>query len=161
MAIETVKKPYEFLVRWDQDGKLVAAHVQWLYVSREDGVVVSAKESQAEPVAIGKMKTGFPVADILDDVTSDSLIAREDAEAARDDALNAKAAAEAERDSAMDRAAAAEAARASAITVAEQATASFEAASARAEAAEAELSALKSAAAARATQLAEDAAGLS
>lgn len=66
MAIETIKQPYEFLARWDQQGKLVGAHVQFRYVTMDGDKVVAEGTPGAEPVALNKGDPGFPLADILD-----------------------------------------------------------------------------------------------
>lgn len=62
--METSKHPYEFLVRWDQQGMLSGAHVIWRYVMRDGDVIVTESLSLAEPVAVG-LSGGFPLADIL------------------------------------------------------------------------------------------------
>ncbi|MBP2294245.1 hypothetical protein J2851_004034, partial [Azospirillum rugosum] len=39
--MKTEKHAYEFLVRWDRDGRLSGAHAQFRYVTRdEDGAVL-------------------------------------------------------------------------------------------------------------------------
>lgn len=72
MTLETIRTPYELLVRWE-DGKLKGAHIQWLYTTKdENDQVVASQVGQAEPVAVGKTQ-GFPLADILSKVQSDAL----------------------------------------------------------------------------------------
>jgi 16S rRNA G527 N7-methylase RsmG len=73
--MQAVKQPYELLVRWDQDGTLTGAHVQWRHVFKDDdGAIVGETVAAAEPVDIGAGK-GFPLADVLDAVQADSLVA--------------------------------------------------------------------------------------
>jgi uncharacterized membrane protein len=61
------QQPYEFLVRWDANGKLAGAHVQWM--------LDSGALSEAEPVEItkGKSPSAFPLADILSQIQTDAL----------------------------------------------------------------------------------------
>jgi len=73
--MQTAKHPYELLVRWDQDGTLTGAHVQWRHVFKDDdGAIVGEMIAAAEPVDVGAGK-GFPLADVLEEVQADSLVA--------------------------------------------------------------------------------------
>lgn len=67
MALTEERTPYEFLARWDRDGKLSAAHVAFRTVIKRDGAVVSEVAEGPQPVSIGK-GAGFPLADLLDQV---------------------------------------------------------------------------------------------
>lgn len=62
--------PYEFLVRWDANGKLQGAHVQWRHVIKDDaGAIVGESLSNAEPVG----ENGFPLDNILSQTQIDAL----------------------------------------------------------------------------------------
>ncbi|MFC5311314.1 hypothetical protein [Azospirillum rugosum] len=80
--MKTEKHAYEFLVRWDRDGRLSGAHAQFRYVTRdEDGAVLGEFIGAAEPVAVAGAD-GFPLSDILDQ-TLTAALAERDALAAR------------------------------------------------------------------------------
>lgn len=71
--MQTSRVPYELLFRWNTDGALVGAHVQWRYVIRdESGAVVSESVSVAQPVSVGAGE-GFPVADLLSEALQGAL----------------------------------------------------------------------------------------
>jgi hypothetical protein len=71
--MQTERQPYEPLVRWNQDGKLAGAHVQWrLVITDENGEIVGETVTTAEPVAMGQAN-GFPLEDILAKVQADAL----------------------------------------------------------------------------------------
>jgi hypothetical protein len=71
--MQTERQPYELLVRWNQDGKLAGAHVQWRFVTRDDeGNVLGEFIGPAEPVDIGQ-GNGFPLEDILAKAQADAL----------------------------------------------------------------------------------------
>ena len=71
--MQATKQPYELLVRWDQDGKLLGAHVLWRLVIRdEEGKIAGESVTGAEPVDIGGGK-GFPMQDILSRAQADAL----------------------------------------------------------------------------------------
>lgn len=74
MAITKTQQPYEFLVRFDKDGKLAGAHIQFrTFVIDEDGTtVLSEKVGDAQPVEMAG-QTGFPLADVLADVQAAAL----------------------------------------------------------------------------------------
>lgn len=76
------KHPYELLVRWDRDGKIGGAHVQWRYVIKDEdtGETVGETLTPAEPVAVASGK-GFPLQDILSRIHSDALIELSEAQA--------------------------------------------------------------------------------
>lgn len=61
--IET-KMPYEFLVRWDKEGKLSGEHVGFRTITKKDGVEIVDTVDPVMPVADG-LREGFPLADIL------------------------------------------------------------------------------------------------
>jgi hypothetical protein len=73
MAIIKTQKPYELLVRW-KDGVVSGAHVKFLERIEENGVVLTEKEGDAQPISIAG-SVGFPLADILSTVQSDALAA--------------------------------------------------------------------------------------
>lgn len=75
MTLEAVKFPYEFLVRWDQNGAVSGAHVQWRTVVTEDGVFAGETVGAAEPVGMTDGAAGFPLTDILSQMTADALAA--------------------------------------------------------------------------------------
>lgn len=64
--------PYEFLVRWDANGNLAAAHVGFRKVGQLDGVIVSGVPMPVQSVALG-LADGFPLSDILDQIQIDAL----------------------------------------------------------------------------------------
>lgn len=66
------KKPYEFLVRFNEDGSISGAHVGWLEQVYKDDVVINRSE-KVEAVAIGN-DAGFPLATILNEVQISALI---------------------------------------------------------------------------------------
>lgn len=70
--MQTLKQPYELLVRWERDGKLAGAHVQWRYVTQVDDQVVAEAISAAEPVAVAG-QAGFPLCDVLSALQIESL----------------------------------------------------------------------------------------
>lgn len=84
---EVKKQPYEFLVRWGEDGKLRGAHVGFATTIIEaDGTVSGWHPQPVMPVGQGNAK-GYPLTDILDRLHADALIEREEAHAARDSAI--------------------------------------------------------------------------
>lgn len=62
--MQTTKQPYELLVRWDSEGRLAGAHVQWRYITKDGDTIVAEAVTGAESVAIGA-QAGFPLSDIL------------------------------------------------------------------------------------------------
>lgn len=76
--IETVKRPYEFLVRW-RDGVISGAHVGFEVTTTENGQVLSTTPLPVVAVGDG----GFPLADILGQIQIDALKDREAAKAAQ------------------------------------------------------------------------------
>lgn len=84
--MQTEKKPYELLIRWDQSGVLAGAHVQHRYVTTDDGAVVGEFVGAAEPLTLDTA-AGFPLGDLLAQAQADALTAKATAEAARDAAL--------------------------------------------------------------------------
>lgn len=97
--METVKRPYEFLVRW-KDGIISGAHVGFEVTVTENGQVISTTPLNVVSVDIGTGQ-GFPLADILGQIQVDALKDRDAALTAKSQAESAKAAAEAERDAAI------------------------------------------------------------
>jgi hypothetical protein len=65
-----IRKPYEFLVRWNQEGDLQGAHLGWLDTVLKDGQVINQTPTNVESVAIG-LQEGYPLADILSQLTID------------------------------------------------------------------------------------------
>jgi len=103
------KVPYEFLARWDAQGRLYGAHVGFrTYVARADGNELEMVDP-VMPVDIGQGK-GFPLAEILDDLQAASLARVEELTAAKA-ALETAATAVAEEANAAATAAADEIAR--------------------------------------------------
>jgi hypothetical protein len=90
--IETVKQPYELLVRW-REGKISGAHVGFELTTTEDGKVLSTSPLAVIPVDIGQ-GIGFPLADILAQVQVDALVSRDKAIAERGAAETALTAAQ-------------------------------------------------------------------
>lgn len=71
MAITEQRKPYEFLVRWDEmTGQLRGAHVQFYDAILRDGARISGQPSKAYGVGEGQ---AFPLADIVDQMHIDAL----------------------------------------------------------------------------------------
>jgi hypothetical protein len=68
-----VKTPYEFLIRWNNDGTISGAHIGFLETVLKDGEILTQKPNNVESVQIG-LNEGFPLANILDQVLIDSLI---------------------------------------------------------------------------------------
>jgi len=65
MAIYTeTKQPYEFLVRWDDKGKLQGSHVGMCTRTFKDGVQIACSTDSVMPVNDG-LREGYPLADIL------------------------------------------------------------------------------------------------
>ncbi len=71
------RQPYEVLFRFDEAGALVGAHVQWRHVITDDaGVKVAEALEHAKPVALGQAE-GFPLADIMSEVTKAAVLQAE------------------------------------------------------------------------------------
>lgn len=86
--MQTTKHPYELLIRWDQNGALAGAHVQYRYViNRDDGERIGETLGKAEPLALGD----FPLTDVLSQAQADAL-AQVMAVAVERDALMARVA---------------------------------------------------------------------
>jgi hypothetical protein len=68
-----VKTPYEFLIRWNNDGTISGAHIGFLETILKDGEILTQKQNNVESVQIG-LNEGFPLANILDQALIDSLI---------------------------------------------------------------------------------------
>lgn len=68
--MQTNRQPYELLLRWNSDGVLTGAHVQWRYVvTADNGEVLGETVSSPVPMAEG-MSDGFPATSVL---TQDAL----------------------------------------------------------------------------------------
>ena len=80
MAITKQNTPYEFLVRWN-NGAVSGAHIRFLEMIREDGVVLSQKEGPAQPVSLAG-ESGFPITDVLTALQASALADKATAEAA-------------------------------------------------------------------------------
>jgi hypothetical protein len=61
------RKPYELLVRWDVNGKLLGAHIQWSHVVINDDGSKQVYPTTVEPVALTTDANGFPIADVLNE----------------------------------------------------------------------------------------------
>lgn len=70
MAI--TKTPYEFLCRWDENGKFKAYHFKTLTTVTDGEEVIAVKESEAMNAAMADA-AGFPIKDILSAIHTDSL----------------------------------------------------------------------------------------
>ncbi|MBL4833665.1 MAG: hypothetical protein JKY26_06775 [Pseudomonas sp.] len=72
MAITEERKPYEFLARWDREtGLLAGSHIVFSDAVLRDGVLISETLAPAQPVG----DAGFPLQQLLDQVTTDALTA--------------------------------------------------------------------------------------
>ena len=74
MAFEERTRPYEFLVRWGENGAIQGAHVALITEILKDGAVVSAQAGYAQPVSLAG-EVGFPIAEVLDAVHVGALAA--------------------------------------------------------------------------------------
>jgi len=63
------KLPYEFLVRWDENGQLQGSHVGFCTRTYKDGVEIACSIDSVQPVNDG-LRDGYPLADILASVQS-------------------------------------------------------------------------------------------
>jgi hypothetical protein len=84
MALIERQVPYEFLARWDQNGKFSGAHVQFATAIIDDttGEVKLQTPGKVMPVDVGAGQ-GFPVADILAQLHVDAIAQAEAAVAAQ------------------------------------------------------------------------------
>lgn len=96
MAMETTKRPYEFLVRW-KDGNISGAHVGYEVTVTDNGAVISTNPLPVVPVDVGTGQ-GFPLNEILGQLQIDALKERDAALSAKKIAETAKAATEKEKD---------------------------------------------------------------
>lgn len=103
-----IKRPYEALFRWDDAGNLRGAHVRWRTVVLKDDVEIASREGPPEYVAVAGAD-GYPLADIMEQVTKDALTHREEALAELTQTRQQRDQANLERDAAMKRATDAEA----------------------------------------------------
>ena len=69
MTMQIERKPYELLVRWDANGKLLDAHVQWSNVVTNDDGSKQLYPVTVEPVALTAEGNGVPIADILNEAS--------------------------------------------------------------------------------------------
>lgn len=99
MAITEVRRPYEFLARWNPaTGAFSGSHIQFFDAVERDGVQIAGQPSKA--YGVGEAGA-FPLADIVSTVTADAL-AQVEAQAAQIAALTAdKSAADQARDAAL------------------------------------------------------------
>jgi len=72
MAYSETKTPYEFLIRWDNNGVIQGAHIAFLETVLKDGEVVTQTQSTVESVEIAG-QLGFPLADVLSQIHIDAL----------------------------------------------------------------------------------------
>lgn len=77
--IETIKRPYEFLVRW-REGQISGAHVGFELTASEDGKALPTTPLPVMPVDIGQ-GVGFPLADILEQLHIDAIASMDAAHA--------------------------------------------------------------------------------
>ena len=66
------RQPYEFLIRWDNNGIIQGAHIAFLDTVLKDGEIVTQTQSSVESVAIAE-QVGFPLADVLSQLQIDVL----------------------------------------------------------------------------------------
>jgi len=66
------RKPYEFLIRWNNDGVIQGAHIAFLDTVLKDGEIINQTQSSVESVAIAE-QVGFPLADVLSQLQIDAL----------------------------------------------------------------------------------------
>lgn len=66
------RTPYEFLIRWDNQGNISGAHVGWLDTVLKDGVILTQTPANIESVAIAE-QSGFPLEDVLSLALIDAL----------------------------------------------------------------------------------------
>lgn len=78
MAFEERTRPYEFLVRWGENGAVQGAHVALITEIVKDGVVVSATAGHAQAVSLAG-EAGFPISEVLDAVHVGALAALDQA----------------------------------------------------------------------------------
>ena len=65
-------QPYEFLIRWDNNGIIQGAHIAFLDTVLKDGEIITQTQSSVESVAIAE-QVGFPLADVLSQLQIDVL----------------------------------------------------------------------------------------
>lgn len=88
MALSEKRQPYEFLARWDENGKFKGAHVQFQTVITDDATGEVKLQTPGKVMPIGEgIPNGFPIADILGQLHVDAV-------KATDAAVSAKAVAE-------------------------------------------------------------------
>jgi len=66
------RQPYEFLIRWNNDGVIQGAHIAFLDTVLKDGEIINQTQSSVESVAIGEQE-GFPLLDVLSQLQIDAL----------------------------------------------------------------------------------------
>ena len=77
MAKYTEKKiPYEFLVRFDNDGKLKGAHIGFVEKVFKDKTEISTTITNVMPVSFSN-EEGFPIKDILNDLQFNTIVENE------------------------------------------------------------------------------------
>ena len=72
MAYSETKTPYEFLIRWDNNGVIQGAHIAFLETVLKDGVIVNQTQSSVESVEIAG-QLGFPLSYVLSQIQIDAL----------------------------------------------------------------------------------------
>lgn len=91
-----MKRPYEFLIRWDLNtGKISGAHVGFANVFVEDGQTHVGQIDPVQPVAMGR-QAGFPLKDVIGEITSTALAKCDDLEAQLKEERDARAVSDAE-----------------------------------------------------------------
>lgn len=65
------RTPYEFLVRWNDEGALVGAQVQFLEKTFKDGVCIAANVTPAAPVAVLNGSEGFDLPTLVGQIVVD------------------------------------------------------------------------------------------
>jgi hypothetical protein len=70
------KTPYEFLVRFNENGDVQGAHVVYLERVYKDKEVINQKTSDPLPISLG-IEMGFPLSDILDELQTSYITTNE------------------------------------------------------------------------------------
>lgn len=83
--MQAERKPYELLVRWDANGTVTAAHIQWADVITDDNSKVKVYPLPPEPCGISERAKGYPLTDILPQLHASALTSVEQAKQKNDD----------------------------------------------------------------------------
>lgn len=64
MILEEKKIPYEFLIRFNNEGRVNGAHIAYTETIIKDGQIIHSKQTDPQAVTLG-IDEGFPLEDIL------------------------------------------------------------------------------------------------